>query len=163
MFKLHLQHVSFLLLFSIAAGALRQLAPQGIAWNGRWPTSSTSAEEAYNMMAKPGDPPFIGFADVIRHQQEKVSVFLDARSSKEFAEGRIPGARSLPYYEIEAHQQKALEGLTADSSIIIYCEGVGCELSFFLGRDLQAAGYKNIRIFYGGYPEWKNAGLPVEK
>ena len=152
-----------LFFLAIIGGAVRQWAPYGISWLGRWPTSSTSAEEAYNMMAKPGDPPFVGLADVIRVQRGKSAALLDARSSKEFKEGRIPGARNLPYYELEAYQSQALEGLTAETSIIIYCEGIGCELSFFLGRELQAGGFKDIRIFYGGYPEWKEAGLPIEK
>jgi 3-mercaptopyruvate sulfurtransferase SseA len=56
-----------------------------------------------------------------------------------------------------------MQGLEADSPIIIYCEGIGCELSFFLGRDLKAGGFSNIKIFYGGYPEWSSAGLPVDK
>jgi 3-mercaptopyruvate sulfurtransferase SseA len=28
---------------------------------------------------------------------------------------------------------------------------------------LVAGGFTNIRIFYGGYPEWSQAGLPIEK
>ena len=62
----------------------------------------------------------------------------------------------------EKRLKKALEGLKPEAPLVLYCEGVGCELSFFLGRELQGQGYKNIRIFYGGFPEWKDAGLPVE-
>lgn len=115
------------------------------------------------MMAQPGDPGFVPLAEVIDIQEKKLAVILDARSVDEFKAGRIPGSRNLPYYEMEAHQQASLDGVTAEKSIVIYCEGIGCELSFFLGRELQAAGYKNIRIFYGGYPEWQQAGLPIEK
>ncbi len=113
-------------------------------------------------MARPDDPGFVPLAEVIEIQQKKTALILDARSVDEFKAGRIPGSRNLPYYEMDAHQQAALEGLTAESPIVIYCEGIGCELSFFLGRELQTSGYTNIRIFYGGYPEWQQAGLPIE-
>lgn len=131
--------------------------------NGQWPTDKTSSEAAYKMMAKPGDPGFVSVEEAAQLQKNSDVIFLDARSSKDYSEGRIPGARSLPYYELESHQDQALTGVQAETQVIIYCEGVGCELSFFLGRELQMAGYKNIRIFYGGFPEWKSAGLPIEK
>ena len=151
-----------LLGLAVAAGNLRQLAPNGISIAGRWPTSSSSAEDAYKMMAKPGDPAFISLAEVIDIQNKKTALLVDARSVEEFSAGRIPGSRNLPYYEMEAKQAVALAGVKPDAPLVIYCEGVGCELSFFLGRELQAQGYSNIRIFYGGYPEWQQAGLSIE-
>ena len=113
------------------------------------------------MVARPEDPPFVSLADVIEIQASKSATLIDARTPEEFAAGHIQGSRNLPYYELDKFQSAALDGLTADSPLVIYCEGVGCELSFFLGRELQAQGYTNMKIFYGGYPEWKMAGLPV--
>lgn len=153
----------FLLLVSIGAGALRQNFSEGISWTGRWPTAQTSAENAYRMLAQEGDPAFVSLEEVIEIQSKGAATILDARTNDEFKAGRVPGARNLPYYEIEKYKDQALEGLTGESPIIIYCEGIGCELSFFLGRDLQAGEFSNVRIFYGGYPEWSSAGLPIEK
>jgi rhodanese-related sulfurtransferase len=158
-----LKQILVLTALSLLAGTLRQFAPHGIAWNGRWPTDSTSAEDAYKMMARDGDPAFLSLADVIAIQEKKEATLVDARSAEEFAAGHIPGSRSLPYYDMDKRQAVALEGLALTAPLVLYCEGVGCELSFFLGRELQAQGYTNIRIFYGGYPEWKNAGLAVAK
>ena len=115
------------------------------------------------MVARPEDPAFISLAEIITIQENKQATLIDARSAEEFAAGYISGSRSLPYYDMDKVQAVALEGLALDAPLIVYCEGVGCELSFFLGRELQAQGYTNIRIFYGGYPEWKNAGLPIVK
>lgn len=157
-----LKQAVLLITLSVLAGGARQYFPHGIKWNGQWPTSTTSAQDAYTMMAQPGDPAFMGLAEVIVHQEKKSAVFIDARTNEEYSAGHIPGARSLPYYEIDQYKDAALNGLTADHLIVIYCEGVGCELSFFLGRELQAGGFTNVRIFYGGFPEWKNAGFPVE-
>ncbi len=151
-----------LLLIAFFLGTLRPNFPQGISWFGKWPTSSTSAEAAYKMVAKPGDPSFISLSDAIKMHEDKTGIFLDARTQELFGQGHIPGARNLPFYEIETFQEKALEGASEDTPLIIYCEGIGCELSFFLGRELTASGYKQIHIFYGGYPEWADTGLAVE-
>ncbi|MCG3205869.1 MAG: hypothetical protein KCHDKBKB_02592 [Elusimicrobia bacterium] len=114
-------------------------------------------------MARPNDPGFISLADVIEIEKNNTALLLDARSKEEFAAGRIPGSKNLPFYEMDTKQAEALAGVDMNDPLIIYCEGVGCELSFFLGRELAAQGYTNIRIFYGGYPEWQQAGLPIEK
>lgn len=156
-------HFAFFIGLSLVLGAVRPFFPRGIAWNGKWPTSSTSAKDAYDMMAKYGDPSFVSLQDVISIQEKKEAVLLDARSAEEYKAGRIPDSRNLPYYEFETYQQEALKDVTPETPVIIYCEGVGCELSFFLGRDLLNMGYKNVRIFYGGYPEWRDAGLRLEK
>ena len=152
-----------LLVLAVLLGLVRQSAPHGIRWNGQWPTEKTSALAAYEMMAEENDPPFVSLQETIQAQQKKSAILLDARASEEFQKGFIPGARNLPYYEIEEYQAKALDGVQADTPVIIYCEGVGCELSFFLGRELQEGGYTNIGIFYGGYPEWEKAGLRIQK
>ncbi|MCB4756116.1 MAG: rhodanese-like domain-containing protein [Elusimicrobia bacterium] len=157
------KQAAFILFISLAAGALRQLAPGGLSWKGLWPTSATSAYDAYKMMAQPGDPPFIDLSEAVRRHSEKGVFFLDARSSDEFLRGHIAGARSLPYYEWDKVRFAALENVSPDAPVIVYCEGITCELSFFLGRELARAGYTNVKIFYGGFPEWQKAGLPTEK
>ena len=152
----------FLVALSVAAGAVRQFFPDGVRWTGRWPTADTSAEDAYKMMAHAGDPPFASIAEAIALHNNRV-IFLDARSKDEYAAGHIPRARSLPYYEIDQYAAKALEGVKPNDRLVVYCEGPGCELSLFLGRELLARGYTDIRDFYGGFPEWQKAGLEVEK
>src|SRR6476659_1564984 len=91
----------FLVALAIPSGLARQYFPHGIAWNGRWPTSATSAEEAYKMMAKPGDPAFVPLAEMIEIQEKKSATIIDARSSDEYAAGHLPHSRSLPYYELD--------------------------------------------------------------
>lgn len=158
-----LKQAAFIITISIFLGGIRQLIPGGIGWAGNWPKKGTSSLDAYNILARADDPAFIDLTDVVKHQQNKDAVILDARGRELFLAGRIPGSRNLPYYEIANYQDEALWDLKPGDLVIIYCEGIGCELSFFLGRELQDAGYTNVRIFYGGYPEWKQAGLPIEK
>jgi rhodanese-related sulfurtransferase len=154
----------FLLLgVSCVFGLIRQAFPNALAWKGQWPTSNANAQEAYQVFVKPGDPPFLGLSEAITLHKTAGTIFLDARTPTEFSAGRIPGARNLPFYQLETFQDAALSGATADTEMVVYCEGIGCELSFLLGRELQGAGYSRIKIFYGGYPEWVTAGLPIEK
>lgn len=157
-----LRQAALLLLLAVVGGAARQFLPDGVRWAGRWPTADTSAEDAYKMMAHAGDPPFASIAEAIAMHNNGI-LFLDARSHEEYVAGHIPHARNLPYYEIDQYAAKALAGVKANDRLVVYCEGPGCELSLFLGRELLARGYTDIRDFYGGFPEWQKAGLEVEK
>lgn len=157
-----LAQAAVLIFLAVAFGAARAFFPDGIHWTGRWPTADTSAEQAYKMMARPSDPPFASIAEAMALHSGG-AVFIDARATEEYQAGHIPGARTLPFYEMEAHEKAALSDLKPADRIVVYCEGVGCELSLFLGRELQARGFTDIRDFYGGFPEWQKAGLQVEK
>lgn len=152
-----------ILVIAVVAGAVRQALPKRVPWIGDWPTAETTAEEAYGRLVEPGDPRFMSLDEAARLHREGGAVFLDARARALYEAGRIPGARHLPFYEIETYQADALANVGAETLVVIYCEGIGCELSFFLGRELQAAGYENVSIFYGGFPAWVAAGLPVER
>jgi rhodanese-related sulfurtransferase len=45
-------------------------------------------------------------------------------------------------------------------SVIAYCRGPYCVLSFEAVAKLRERGYR-IRRLEDGYPEWKAAGLPI--
>jgi len=49
-----------------------------------------------------------------------------------------------------------------ESILVIYCNGFGCHDSTVLGEKLLDKGYTQILVFEGGFPEWKDAGLPTE-
>lgn len=85
---------------------------------------------------------------------------IDARNSELYAGGHLPGARSLPLAAADA--ALAAGGLFPPrTTLIVYCSGYGCTDSFDLALKLIAAGYGDVRVFEGGWPEWQEAGLPV--
>jgi rhodanese-related sulfurtransferase len=86
---------------------------------------------------------------------------VDARSPELFAMGSIDGALSLPLVDIDAFLPDFLARVAKDQVIITYCSGFGCPDSFDLGVLLIELGYQDVRVFEGGYPEWRDAGLPV--
>ena len=69
------------------------------------------------MLAKDGDPGFVSLSEVMQIQRDRSAALVDARSKEEFSAGHIPGARHLPFYEMDTMQEKALEGLLASTDV----------------------------------------------
>jgi rhodanese-related sulfurtransferase len=91
------------------------------------------------------------------------AVLLDARTVELYADGHLPGARSLPLGEMDEGLAAFRQAVPTDAVIITYCSGYGCPDSFDQGVRLLAEGWRDVRVFEGGYPEWRDAGLPVEQ
>jgi len=91
------------------------------------------------------------------------AIFIDSRSREEYQLGHIPGAVSLPLVEAKREKIKFFENFPPGTALVIYCEGGDCQTSLNLGKILYQRGFKNIRIYSGGWTEWVNAGKPVEK
>jgi rhodanese-related sulfurtransferase len=104
---------------------------------------------------------FISLAEAEQLFAQKAATFIDARSQEEYVSGHILGALNLPLNEtkkgVAADQLQAL----SERSLVIYCQGGDCETSEALAKILYESGFKNIKVFQGGWAEWKQAGLPV--
>jgi rhodanese-related sulfurtransferase len=46
--------------------------------------------------------------------------------------------------------------------IVLYCSDESCLASDVAARELEALGYRNLRVYHGGKRDWVEAGLPVE-
>lgn len=96
----------------------------------------------------------------------------DVRVEEEFKNGHVPGALSVPYEESSAKEvdfdqtedKFALNKLPKDknAAFMMYCDGTICWKSYKSAVMAIEAGWKNVYWFRGGFPEWKEAGLPVE-
>jgi len=84
-------------------------------------------------------------------------VILDVRPSLEYAQGHIPGARSIPVDQLKA----CLSELSPTQEIIAYCRGPYCVFADEAVEILVADGYQARRL-HEGYPDWKLANLPTE-
>ncbi|MFP5408543.1 MAG: rhodanese-like domain-containing protein [Gammaproteobacteria bacterium] len=95
----------------------------------------------------------------------------DVRVEEEFEKAHIPGARSVTYKEGSAKEvgfdpgddQWALSRLPKDKAtpFIVYCDGTICWRGYKSAVMAIKAGYKNVHWFRGGFPEWREAGLPT--
>ncbi len=87
------------------------------------------------------------------------AIFLDIRTSNEFANGHIAGAINIP----EADLEKRINDLTKykEKEIIVYCQtGVRTGKSC---KTLKSNGYSNISSLSGGLTAWTNENYPIEK
>ena len=90
------------------------------------------------------------------------TVFIDARAAGHYREGRILGARSLPYEGPRTVIPDDFLALSKDRTLVIYCEGGDCRSSLGLAKIIHDKGFKDIRVMTGGWTEWMGAGLPTE-
>ena len=82
---------------------------------------------------------------------------LDVRSEDEFVQGHVPGARNIPFAELE----KRLNELPRDAEIVAYCRGPYCIYAVEAVAALRSKGFSALRL-KDGFPQWKAAGLAVE-
>jgi len=96
----------------------------------------------------------------------------DVRLQEEFDHGHIPGSILVPYGEASAKEvgfdpaddKFDLSKLPADknTTFIMYCDGTICWKSYKSSQMAIKNGWKNVIWFRGGFPEWKETGMPVE-
>jgi rhodanese-related sulfurtransferase len=83
---------------------------------------------------------------------------LDVRPPEEYAAGHLPGAVNIPIHELE----KRLKELPKRREIVAYCRGPYCLMSYDAVALLRKRGIKARRL-EAGLPEWRLAGLPIER
>lgn len=84
-------------------------------------------------------------------------IVIDVRPPAEYAAGHIRGARSVPLSDLA----RRLRDLPKDTEVVAYCRGPYCVYADDAVRTLRRRGYQASRL-EDGYPEWAQAGLPVE-
>jgi rhodanese-related sulfurtransferase len=105
----------------------------------------------------------IGLLGARKAFDEKSADFLDARKEEEYAAGHIPGAVNFYAEDFDRWAARVLPRLDPSKPYILYCTGSECELSNELADKLEQQGFKNLKVFFGGWPEWKKAGFPVKE
>ena len=84
---------------------------------------------------------------------------IDSRPLPRVQEGTIPGAINLPYPAWD----KFVGRLPADKNqlIVFFCQGVTCMMSPNSLVKAEALGYKNVKVYREGYPEWLERNIGV--
>lgn len=98
----------------------------------------------------------ISRAELLARVREGTVTVLDVRPHDEYALGHVPGALCVPLDQLDAR----LAELDPAQSIVAYCRGPWCVLSFEAVAKLRAHGF-DARRLEAGYPEWRAAGLPI--
>jgi rhodanese-related sulfurtransferase len=85
-------------------------------------------------------------------------LILDVRTPHEFAEGRVPGSKNIPFDQIMAHAQE----LRKYTTVYLYCRAGSRSSAAY--ATLLALGLNNlICIDDGGFPDWEAQGFQVER
>jgi DNA-binding transcriptional ArsR family regulator/rhodanese-related sulfurtransferase len=103
-------------------------------------------------------PEPIGMDELIDRARSGRVVILDTRPAGEYAAGHIAGAISVPVDEMQVRLAKLPKG----KEYVAYCRGPYCIYADRAVEMLKKSGRKARRLL-DGYPEWKTAGLPVER
>lgn len=92
---------------------------------------------------------------------DKGVIFLDVRSDKDWAAGRVPDAIHI---ELKKKLNEASMGKEIKKSepVVIYCNGESCTRSSKASMKAVGWGYSKVYYFRDGFPAWKSAGYPVE-
>lgn len=95
--------------------------------------------------------------ELLRRVRDGRATVLDVRPAREYAAGHIPGAVSIPVDELAVR----LAELPDSTTVVAYCRGPHCVLSYDAVRLLTRHGRDAIRLA-DGMLEWRLAGLPVD-
>jgi phage shock protein E len=87
--------------------------------------------------------------------QKSSFTLVDARPISDFQKHHINGAINVP--------KTAVSGVALPMGlpIIVYCGDARCPLSHEAAKTLVAAGYKDVKVLYGGIAEWRRMGYPM--
>jgi rhodanese-related sulfurtransferase len=95
-------------------------------------------------------------AELLRRARRREGVVIDVRPPEEYQAGHIAGALSVPLADLE----RRLSELPRRGRIVAYCRGPYCVMAAEAVRRLRRSG-RDARRLENGFPEWRDAGLPV--
>ena len=107
-------------------------------------------------------PTFIIFEEALAFFNSGEGLFVDSRHEYDYKLGHIKGAVNLPLKELDTHTA-VYAGWPKDKLLTVYCDGAECNSSIELAKKLSAAGFTNVKIFFGGWTEWQANGKPTEQ
>ncbi len=114
-------------------------------------TSATPVEETSWMVHEIVDAKFVK-AHISVPMPENVMI-VDARPYKvKYTKGHIPGAVNIPFSQFD--KKTNLLPKDKNALLIFYCGGLKCKLSHKSAKKAEKLGYKNVKVFAKGYPEW---------
>lgn len=96
--------------------------------------------------------------ELLERAKKGLVTVLDVRPPEEYAAGHLPGAINVPVDKLESYLSK----LPKRKEVVAYCRGPYCLMSFEAVEKLRKRGLKARRL-ENGFPEWRAAGLPVER
>ena len=86
-------------------------------------------------------------------------LLVDSRPAPKFMEGAIPTAINIPFPSFK----QMTDRLPGDKNtlLVFYCAGITCPLSPNSAKASEALGYRNVKVYLDGTPEWTRKNYTV--
>lgn len=153
-----MKHLPRIIVYSLLAVLVLIFINEFLTQGALWKVSRSSAKkdvEPKGMKPIAVDPAYSLF-------QNRSAVFLDIRTSEDFAESHIPGALSIPYSDFIKHPlQMSTED--RDGLYIVYSADEELQRPRIIAQLLYRADFKHVYVLEGGFDEWLYQELPVEE
>jgi rhodanese-related sulfurtransferase len=107
---------------------------------------------------------FIDLVSAKKLSDDRLAIFVDARTPEQYEIAHISGAVSLPVRALlkgDIEPGNILPNMEA--VLITYCDGGGCDIGLEVAEELSEHGCHNIFVLGEGYPGWEAVGYPVDK
>jgi len=85
-------------------------------------------------------------------------IFIDLRPVEEFGQGRIPGARSVPLFQLRRRYGE----IPRAGFVVLYCACPSEEIMAAY-RFLSSEGYQNVSLLEEGFSGWAKRGYPLDR
>ena len=139
------ESVLIVLMSTVLGFAFTAFAGRGFFAPGKAASASTTSQSQGST--------FVAYEEAVEHFASGKALFIDARHEYDFKLGHIAGAVNLPLSEFEQRTGQ-LNNFAKDTLLITYCDGEECNSSIELATKLYAAGFTNVKIFFGGWTQW---------
>lgn len=112
-----------------------------------------------------GEGRYVPAADVLAASENGSDIlFVDSRTLQDYENAHIPGAASVPYFEVQEgapEQAGHLESLPKDRWIVTYCECPHAEADQ-VAEALLAHDFTMVKVIDEGLQGWQKEGGKVE-
>ena len=99
--------------------------------------------------------------DIAKNLFDQNMLFVDARSDEYYLEGHIP--KAVCNDNLDSLITKIEKQVAIDDGFVVYCSDDDCGSSEELAYSLQEQGFSNIYVFKGGWKQWIDNNLPMER
>lgn len=112
-----------------------------------------------SLVSASGDLVIVKKDEVKKLYDSGKALFVDARGKKLYQRDTIMGSVNIPVDKYDA--LKSYLPVDKIAPIVVFCNGFKCEKSDELAVLMQKDGYKGVKVYKGGVPEWKESGYPL--
>lgn len=117
-------------------------------------TGNQQFSDEINVFIKKNNLKIVNFDYVKKALKDKKAIFVDARIQKRYNTKTIRSSINIPLRNFKKFSSQ-LKNIDRNHEIITFCDGTACNKSTQVALQLMRSGYKNVKIYQGGMPEWE--------